>query len=568
MQGNDWQKRLGVIFTVCGIFFMSITGRLYQKAVAEHRQIVAEAETQYAFRKEIVGQRGEIVVKAGNGVYFPLASNERRYQLLVVPNQVTDAKVAAAKLAPLVGMAEHELIEKIDTKKAYIPPVKRRMTRQEADAIADLRLRGVVLLPELVRTYPEQALAAQVLGFVNAEGQGSYGVEGAYDSVLRGVSGYKVGEKDIQGRLIQLGEEVEAKDGARIVLTIDREIQHFVERALASAIESYEADSGSVIVMQPQTGAIIAMASLPSYNPNEYSKVPADQQSLFGNPTVASVWEPGSIMKPIVMALAIDKGLVEPETKGVFAASVKVLNHTIWTAEKKAFGEQTMTQVLENSDNVGMVWIADKLGNDLEYEGLKKFGFGMKPNVKLAGVTTGVLPDLKRWNDLTRATLSFGQGVSTTPLQMVMAYSALANKGVMMQPYLVSEVYDDKGVLTSTKPVSLGRVVSEETSNKVGLMLESVVINGHGKRAAVPGYRVGGKTGTAQVPDPQGGYYEDRHIGSFAGYFPISNPQYAMVVKIDNPKKTKFAESSAGPTFGEIAGWILRQKQVKPDQVE
>lgn len=566
MDFQEWQKRLSLIIVSVGLIALSLVGRLYQKTVIEHAETVQAAENQYAFRKEVVGRRGEIVIQIGESVYYPLATNERKYQVLAVPNNIRDPKDTAAKLSTILGISEQELREKIDNKKLYIPPLKRAVSREDADKIAALHLRGILLLPELDRIYPEQGLAAQLLGFVNAEGKGNYGIEGTYDSVLRGETGYQVGEKDNQGRLISLGDEVKARDGAMIVLSIDREIQHFVERALADAVKEFEADGGTVLIMNPKTGAIVAMASNPSFNPNTYNEVPSDKQSIYGNPAVASVWEPGSIMKPLVMALAIDKGLVEPDTTETFGASVRVLNHDIYTAEKKAFGTQTMTQVLENSDNVGMVWIANKLGNQDEYDGLGKFGFGKIPDLKLSSVTTGSLPNVKTWNDLTRATVSFGQGVSATPLQMVMAYSALANKGVAMQPYIVAQVRDDQGVLTETKPTPLGQVVSEETSWKLGLMLESVVLKGHGKRAQVPGYRVGGKTGTAQVPNPEGGYYDDRHIGSFAGYFPISDPQYAMLVKLDNPKNVKFAESSAGPTFGKIAAWILQNKQVKPDR--
>lgn len=566
MDFRQWYKRLSYILLVYGLILISLVGRLYQKSVIEHGEIVQAAENQYAFRKEVVGQRGSIVVDDHKGALYPLANNERRYQVLVIPPQIKNAREVANKLAPIVGVSEQDIFTKIDTKKPYVPPIQRRLSREQADQIAGLKLHGVSLLPEYIRTYPEQGLASQLLGFVNAEGKGNYGIEGAYDLTLKGSSGYRTGEKDIRGRLISLDDEVAAKDGNTVMLTIDREIQFFVEKSLADSIKKYEADGGSVVIVNPKTGAIVAMASSPGFNPNKYNEVKSDQQQLFLNPAVSSAWEPGSIMKPIVMALAMDKGHVEPDTKSVFAASVKVLNHEIFTAEKKAFGEETMTQVLENSDNVGMVWVADKLGNQDFHDALSKLGFGKEPDIKLGNVSAGSLPALKTWNDLTRATISFGQGVSTTPLQMVMAYAAMANQGKAMQPYVVQEVIDDQGqTVAKSTPQENGQVMSAETSKKIGDMLESVVLRGHGKRAQVKGYRIGGKTGTAQVVKPEGGYYEDRHIGSFAGYFPITDPQYAMVVKLDNPRNVEFAESSAAPTFGEIAGWILHQKQIKQD---
>lgn len=566
MDFREWQKRLSIIIMVSGFIMVSFVGRLYQKAIIEHSETVKAAESQYAYRKEVIGQRGKIVSRIDDHTLFPFASNEQRYQVLAIPNNLKDPRETASKLAPLLNLPEQEIFDQINNKKLYVPPLKHGLTRQDADKVADLRLRGVVLFPEMMRIYPEQNLASQVLGFVNAEGEGKYGIEGSYDSVLRGSTGYQVGEKDIRGRLINVGEKVDAKNGATIVLTINPDIQNFVEHTIAEAVKQFEADSGSVVIINPKTGAILAMASTPSFNPNTYRDVPKDQQSVFLNPVVSSVWEPGSIMKPLVMALALDKGLVEPTTTETFGASVRVLNHDIYTAEKKAFGKETMIQVLENSDNVGMVWVANKLGSQGVYDGLSSIGLGKNPDLKLSNVSGGNLPAVKHWSDLTRATISFGQGVAATPLQMVLAYGALANKGVAMKPYLVSEVIDEKGILTKTDPQEAGRVISEDASRKIGLMLESVVLNGHGKRAQVPGYRIGGKTGTAQVVNPEGGYFEDRHIGSFAGYFPISDPQYSMVVKLDNPKTVNFAESSAGPTFGQIAGWVLRHDQVTPDK--
>ncbi len=566
MDIREWQKRLGFIVTLGGLILLSLCARLYQQSIIAHSETVKAAENQYAFRREVAGTRGEIVTKTSDTTYFPLATNERRFQLVAIPSNIPDPHKVAHSLASLLGQNEQELFNEINNKKQYLPPLKKHLTDAQARQIADLHLRGIILVPELVRIYPEEALAAQVLGFVNSEGKGNYGIEGTYDSVLVGSSGYQIGEKDNHGRLIALGEEVKAQNGHRITLTINRTIQHYVETALTEGLKTYEADSGTVVVIRPKTGAIVAMVSAPTFNPNKYNEVASDQQSVFQNAAVASVWEPGSIMKPLVMALAIDKGLVEPETKGTFGASVRVLNHDIFTAEKKAFGEETMTQVLENSDNVAMVWVANKLGNQDEYEGLKRFGLGTEPDIKLNNVVTGSIPPLKQWNDLTRATLSFGQGVSATPLQMAMAYSALANKGVLMKPYIVDSIEESNGHLVTTQPAEVGRVVSESTSAKIGLMLESVVLRGHGKRAQVPGYRIGGKTGTAQVPDPAGGYYEDRHIGSFAGYFPISDPQFAMVVVLNNPKNVKFAESSAGPLFGDITRYILLSEQLIPDK--
>lgn len=566
MDYSETQRRISIIGILGGIALVTYIGRLYQKTVLEYGQTVQAAESQYAYRKEVDGLRGDIVVRSSDGTYFPLATNERRYQVVVIPNHVTGPEETANKLASILAISQDEIFEKINNKKFYIPPIKRRLDRITADRVASQKLNGVILQPELIRTYPEGPLASQVVGFVNFDGQGNYGIEGGYDDVLRGESGYQIGEKDNQDRPITLSDEVKAKPGATIILTLNRQIQFITEKFLQTAVEEFKTDEGTIIIVNTKTGQIVAMATKPDFNPNEFNTVKTEEQSRYNNAAIASVWEPGSIMKSIIMALALDKKLVEPDTKQEFGASVRVLNHTIYTAEKKAFGLETMTQVLENSDNVGMVWVSDKLGNESLYEGLKHFGFGESSKIDIKNSAGGSLPPIKQWNDLTRATISFGQGISVTPLQMVMAYAALANKGVEMQPYLVDEVFDDRGTLIKTEPKEVGRIVSEEASSKISVMLESVVQHGHGKRAGVDGYRIAGKTGTAQVAKPEGGYYDDRHIGSFVGYFPVSEPRYAMIVVLKNPKGVEFAESSAAPVFGKIAQWILSAEQVKPDK--
>lgn len=564
MSSVSWQARLTLLGWAVLLVAVSLVGRLYQKAVLDHAASVKVATHQYGYRQEQAGQRGTIAVEGGPAGLLSLAENERRFQVLAVPLNIDEPKKTAVALAPKLGIEPAVLLEAINNKKPYVPPLKHRLTRSEADAIAALDLPGVLILPEMVRTYPEQTLASQLLGFVNADGVGNYGVEGTYDSILKGQAGYQVGEKDNQGRFISISDAVPAQDGKTIVLTIDRDIQHFAEKLLADAVEKFQADSGSITVVEPKTGAVVAMAAMPTFNPNEFNKT--DTPAKFLNPVIAAVWEPGSIAKPFVMAQAIEKGKVEPDTKGTFGSSVIVGNHEIFTAEKKAFGEETMTQVLENSDNVAMVWVSEKLGAGDERDGLSRFGMGETPNPGLSGAVSGHLPLLKMIGDIARANMAFGQGFSATPLQIIMAYAALFNDGVLMRPYIVKEVRDASGLLTQTAPRPVRPVVSSETARKMTLMLESVVDHGHAKRAGVAGYRVGGKTGTAQVANPAGGYFDDRHVGALASCFPVSEPRYCSLVKLDQPKTVKFAESSAAPVDGELNRFMAINKQIPPDR--
>lgn len=565
MDHKAWQQRFRIVLIGVVVLFLSLDFQLYKKAILEHLDTVKAAENQYNFRESLIGKRGDITVADSGGAY-PLATDEQKYQVLVIPSQLVDAKSAAHSLAGLLSQDETALYNTINNKKPYIPPVAKMISSDVAGKITKLNLNGVVMLPEMARTYPEGSLASQLLGFVNADGIGNYGVEQSLDGLLKGVSGYLVGEQDTLGRTIKLNDQVKAQNGATVELTIDREIQFHIEQAIADTMKQFKADGMSVVVVEPKTGNIIAMASAPTFDPNNYGDVKQADQSAFNNPAVASVWEPGSVMKPLIMSLAIDKGLVQPDTADTFPASVRVGAATIWTAEKTAFGHETMTQVLENSDNVAMVWLSNKLGSDAEYKGMINFGFGAKSNVNLPGEVTGSIPPLSTWQDLTRATASFGQGVSVTPLQMAMAYSAIANGGKLLEPQIVKSVTQSNGQKVETLPKVVRQVVTADTATKTNLMLQSTVDHGIARRAGVAGYTVGAKTGTAQVPDPTGSYYADRFDGTVAGDFPVSNPQYTMIVKIDNPKGVLFAENSAAPTFGGIAAWILHQKNVTPDR--
>lgn len=560
------------------IFFMSVvTIRLFVQSVVAHPETRAKAEDQYLVRQSIDPHRGKIYAADASAeieypgaiekTWKPLATNRRTYALSVVPRNLLDPREAAQILAPWVGLSAAELTEKFSSDALYLPPLRRGLSEDEKDQLTALKLRGLLLLEEEQRYYPESELASHVLGFVNAEKKGSYGVEQEYNEDLRGTGGEVVAERDVRGRLLSASSERPVQDGIDVVLTIDRNVQGFVEQTLKKALETYQATSGTIVLMNAKTGAIVSMASLPTYDPNAYRDVPREEQSRFLNPAISAVWEPGSIFKTVVMAAGLEHGVIEPDTEEVFAASVRVDNYDIYTAEKKAFGRETMTQVLENSDNVGMVWVADRMGNEKMAETIAKFGFNRTLGIDLPGEVAGNSPPVDQWRDIHRATMSFGQGISTTPLQIVTAMAALGNGGKLLQPHVVDQMIFPDGTRVPVEPKILEpNVISPETSAKITGMMVSVVENGHGKRAKVPGYAIAGKTGTAQIPSPEGGYYEDRHIGGFAGFFPAENPEFAMVVKLDEPKTVKFAESSAAPTFGEVAAFVLNYYRIAPTE--
>lgn len=377
-----------------------------------------------------------------------------------------------------------------------------------------------------------------------------------------GKAGSVVGEKDTLGRIISTVSEVRPEDGNDLVLSIDHNVQYALEDLLAKAVEEYEAESGLFVLMNPKTGAIIAASGSRTYDPNHYSEIPVDETDRYLDPIISNVYEPGSIFKPLIMSAAIDYGKIEPDTEETFGKDVYVQGYRISTAEDKAFGKETMTQVLENSDNVGMVWVSGKMSNEELYNKLVDYGFASKTGVDLSGETLGYLLGLDNWHDINRATMSFGQGISATPLQLMRAWAAMINGGRLIQPYVVQKIIGKRGVAVEVEPQVEEGVISVETSAKLRVMLESVVAKGHGKLAAVKGYRIGGKTGTAQIASPEGGYLDGEFVHSFMGFFPADDPQFLLLVKLDKPKAKEFSASTASPTFGKMATYILNYFQV------
>lgn len=550
-------ERASTVFGIFVLVFGMMLFGLFQKQVVDHEYYAQAAESQSTSQSVIPAERGRIFVKDNNKSLTSLAVSEWRYVLEAAPQLIKNKQTFARTLAEdFPKLTEKEILDVIDNDKPYAI-VKKGLTAEEAEKIESAGYRGLYLRPEIIRSYPEgDAMAAQILGFVGADGEGKYGVEAIYDGLLKGLQGESNSKKNSLGQLIEVLGIKESLSGEDLVLSIDYNLQFQVENSLKKALEAYKADSGSIVVMEPKTGAILAISGQPTYDPNNFSALRGDEQSRFLTPAASDLYEPGSIMKPLTMAMALDLGLITPETTEVFGGSAVVLDKTIKNADDKVYGRQNMSQILENSDNVAMVWISSKLGAEKEREYFQKFGFGEKSGVDLVGESTGRLAELKNWNDLLRSTAAFGQGISTNIIQMATAYSVIANGGTLVTPHVAEKTIRDSQEVRVLEFKDRGQVIKPETAAQVREMMANVVVHGHGKRAAVEGIRVGGKTGTAQVPDPSGGYYADRTIGSFAGMFPIEDPKFVMVVRLNNPKTVRFAESSAAPTFGEIATWM------------
>lgn len=557
---------LATLFTIAALLV-----HLFFKTVVDNPKAVAQSENQHLTNQEIPSNRGTIFIHSisdGKDGLFPLATNKEKFQILVVPKNVKDHKKVADSLGEILGIDKNELFDKINNDKLYVPPIARRQEKEVAEKATEAKLDGVLVVPELVRFYPENELASKLLGFVNFDNVGNYGLEQFYNDSLRGYGGRVTAEKDSRGRLIDIDSLSPARDGDDLVLTIDQNVQFKAQELADQGKEKFAADSGEIVVMDAQTGGILAMAATDGFDPNKYNEVKTEEQKRYLNPSTALVWEPGSVLKPLIVAIGLDSGKLKPDDEGVFTNSVTVQGFEIHTAQDKAFGKENITQILENSDNVAMVWIANKVGNETIFNYLQNFGFGVKTGIDLSGETTGALRSLKLWRDIHRATVAFGQGISLTPIQLVTAYTAIANDGKIVAPHLVEKIVrQPDGIATEIKPKEIRQVLKSETAATVRQMLMSVVENGHGKKAKVPGYKIGGKTGTAQVAKPDGsGYEENAHIGGFIGLAPGDKPKFIIFAKFDKPKNVEFAESSAAPTVGAMAKYLLNYYQIPPTE--
>ncbi len=557
-------ERLKTISALTVIFFIVIGAKIFQKQILEYKKYVELAKGQQIIKKEINAKRGRIYVQEGREQY-PLGTNLVYYAVSVVPKHIQNKEEVARKLAPIINIKEADIFEKINNDKLYLPPIVHKLEENQADKIKELNLSGVYLQEEDIRCYPEGEAFAHILGFVDAEKEGKYGLEGFYNVELKGEKGTLIGEKDTKGRIINYLNEKNVNNGANLVLTIDRTIQVEAYKKIKEAVDKFKAKSGLILVMDPNSGGIIAMADYPSFDSNKYNEV--KDYNVFLNPAIAKTWEPGSVFKVIAMAAGIDSGVVTKDTTEYFGASIKIGAEEIWNWDKKAHGKENMTQILETSDNIGMVYVAQKMGKDTFYKYLNSFGFGSILGIDLDKEITKELKEAKSWKDVELATMGFGQGIAVTPIQLVTAVSAIANGGKLVWPHIVSEMIAEDGRKEIMQKKEIRQVISPTTAQIVTDMMISVTENGHGKKARVDGYKVAGKTGTAQVPKQSGaGYEEGKTIGSFVGFAPAENPRFVMLVKLDEPQTVEWAESSAAPVFGELSSFILNYFQIAPNK--
>jgi cell division protein FtsI (penicillin-binding protein 3) len=502
-------------------------------------------------------KRGSIYDRHG----YLLAVSTTVYDVGALPNIISDKQILADRLASLLNEPRSKVLALLQENTTYVR-IKRGVSKEIADTIKSWRVNGLQTEPRAIRVYPHGSLAVAVLGFVNEAQKASHGVEARYDSELAGQAGFRVADHDAVGSLLY--HFFAAHDGVDLYLTLDRNIQSLVEEALARGMTATVARSGVAIVMDPQTGAILAMAVQPTYDPN--TRDVADP-GMFVDIAVSDTYEPGSVFKVFTIAAALDAGVISPSSTYYDAGHIVVGGQTIKNSDGQAYGQTSIPDLLAYSLNVGAATVSTKMGARPFYEYVRRFGFGQLSGVDLAQEIAGWVraPGNPEWHESDLATNSFGQGLAATPLQVLSALCAVANHGTLMRPYVVARTVDGSKI-TETAPQVLRQAVSPEAAAEVTEMLVRAV-NDVQKTVAIEGYSIAAKSGTSQVYAPSGGYDPNAVVASFAGYAPADDPRFAILVILDHPQKEQWGSRAAGPVFREIAQQLVTLLAVPPDSV-
>jgi cell division protein FtsI/penicillin-binding protein 2 len=545
-----------LVLIILLLFSAAIVSRLIYVQLLNHEYWEAIAQGQQKSLVEVQGDRGEVFFQDMTG----LAINQNFPLIYAVPNEIKNKDEAADMLSLVLEMDKDSILEKLK-KDSFYEVLKKKLTTDEVNNVTNLKLTGIYLTNEKGRYYPFSNLASQVVGFLGGNGQGQYGIEGYYDDMLRGKKEAKELEAGPAGLLPTAQSTDSSSKGADLVLTLDYNIQFMAEQLLKSAAENLQFEEGEILVMDPNSGKILALADFPDFNPNQYSAV--KDLGIFQDSSIQKIFEPGSVFKPITMAAALDQGKITPETKFTDTGSVKIGGHTIANFGQKTWGERTMTEVLEWSINTGAVFAEQQLDHSVFLDYIEKFGFFDKTGIDLQSEISSQNQELKKGYEVNFATAAFGQGIEMTSIQLARAFCAIANGGKLLRPYIVEKIVEN-GKTTETQPeIQNPSVISQKTASQLTLMMVNVVQNGYGKLAGVQGYYIAGKTGTAQVPE-KGTYSPDKTIQSFIGFGPALDPRFLIFVKFCNPK-AQTAEYSAAPVFGELAKYIIDYWKIPPD---
>lgn len=532
--------------------FGGIAVRLASLQVADRRTLLAIGLDQRVRTTELPAARGEILDR--NGV--PLAISLDARDIYADPSLVTDPVGEAERIAAVLGERPKQVLPALEARGTFAY-VARQVDLDVARRVEALQLPGIGFLPVSKRFYPAGALAPQVIGFVGTDGTGLAGLEEQYQSALAGSPGRSTVEVAPDGQPIAQGIDTvkEPVDGVNLVTTIDREIQYQAQQALARAVRDNGARAGTVIVMDPLTGDIYAMASFPWFDPNRFAEANPDR---WRNRAVTDAFEPGSVNKIITAAAAVESGRVTTTERFRVPSSMKVDQFVIHDAEPHPVETMTLGDIVAASSNIGIAKVAGVTGRTTLASFISRFGFGRTSGLGFPGESGGIVPAVSGWTDANLATIAYGQGISVTPLQMATVYATIANDGVWVQPRLVSGTVDDVGTFAAAAPSPTRRVIRSQTASILTQMLAYVVEGGTGTSAQITGYQVAGKTGTALKPDPSGGYFASRYVASFIGFLPAGRPRVVVAAIVDEPY-TEYGAIAAAPLFQQVARYAIQR---------
>jgi cell division protein FtsI (penicillin-binding protein 3) len=554
--------RLGFAKILFSFLFLIVAGRAFQLQVLQGERLKRLGERQHLKEWIVLPKRGAVLDRAGE----PLALSLESQSVYARPHRIQDARIVSRTLAQILHLDFADVMPKIASDKPFVW-IKRQIAPTEAEQIQALNIDGVGMFYEPNRYYPQGQIAGQVLGFVGRDAQGLEGIELQYNQYIRGETGSSVIERDALGRvvLVQGVEGLQIPPGGDIHLTLDTAIQHVAEKELESTIIKNRAKAGVAIVIEPFTGEVLALANYPSFNPNNFNKESAQQRR---NRAVADSFEPGSTFKTILAAAALEEGVVGKEDlffceMGKYLYAGKVIHDT------HPYAWLPFYKILQVSSNIGFTKVAEKLKKERYFKYIDKFGFGKATGIDMPGEVSGLLRNAESWSAIDLATHAFGQGISATPIQMAMAYAAVANGGFLMRPYIVRRILSAAGELVlENQPHVVRRVISEKTSRLLASMLKEVTNEGGtGVMANVEGFEVAGKTGTAQKADlAHGGYAARKRVGSFIGFVPADDPRLVVLVLVDEPEVNVYGGVVAAPVFRNIARGALRRLAVAPQK--
>ncbi|HSK22349.1 MAG TPA: penicillin-binding protein 2 [Egicoccus sp.] len=568
-------RRIRWLLLVYGLVFLVMFGQLVNVQVVQGDEYADRSVRQRARIVDLPATRGRIYDREGDVLATSVQAatvyaDPRAYRPSTTPDgqhvpAAADSRATAEALAPLLGIEVGEVRDRLE-RDAHFVYLGRQLDWEVGEQVRELALPGIGILSEPRRVYPGGGLAAQIVGFTGIDGEGLQGLEAQFDPVLQGRPGMLAFEQAPGGLGIASGtRELEPSDaGTDLVLTLDRDIQYAAQQAAADAVAANEATSASVVVLDVKTFEVLGMATAPSFDPNDRGD---SDPETWRNRAITDVFEPGSTQKALTVAAAIDDGLITADTTTTSSGSVEA-GGKVFRDQHRYPGEQWTTgDIVERSSNVGTIQIAKQLGAERLHHYLREFGYGAATGVGFPGESPGLLMDPSDWWGTSLPTISIGQGVAVTLMQLASSYATLANDGVAMAPKIVRGTVGEDGRLTPTVTTGERRVVSSETAAQVRTMLERVVTGEHGTgaRAVVPGYSVAGKTGTARKPNPDTRGYSDEYVATFVGFAPVESPEIVVAVMVDEPQAAFYGGTVAAPVFGEVMGAALSARRVVPD---